>query len=121
MKTSNRNMNAKIKNQVVRIFCKVLADCRDEDEVESVLGSIVNEAEMLAVAKRLAIAVFLDKGHSYEHIKDVLKVSSATIASVADTMNKRGMQTALQMVKAEEWAGVWSEKIMKTLGKLWRS
>lgn len=51
-------MNAKIKNQVVRIFCKVLADCRDEDEVESVLGSIVNEAEMLAVAKRLAIAVF---------------------------------------------------------------
>jgi len=118
MKTSAKNMNPKIKNQVYKIFYQVLNDCKNEIEMEQVLKSVMSEVEILAVAKRLAIAVFLDKGHSYDHIKNVLKVSSATIAGVAENMNERGMQIALQKVKAEEWADVWSAKISKALEKL---
>lgn len=118
MKVSEKKMNPKIENQVFRIFYQVLHDSKNEDEIAQVLSALMSQTELMAVSKRLAIGVFLDKGHSYEHIKNVLKVSSATIANVADTMNHRGMQSALQKVKADEWAEVWSAKISKALEKL---
>jgi len=86
--------------------------------MEITLKALMTETEIMAVAKRLAIAVFLDKGQSYEHIRETLKVSSATIATVADSMNKKGIQAALQRVKAEEWADVWSIKLSRALEKL---
>lgn len=111
-------MNRQIETQVYKILYQVLADAKSEVDVELILESLMSTGEISAIAKRLAIAVFLDKGQSYEHIKDVLKVSTATIASVAEGMNKRGIQMALQRVKAEEWADVWSIRLSRALEKL---
>ena len=118
MKKTNQVMNKKIEEQVYKILYQVLADAKTEVDIELILKALMSEGEIAAVAKRLAIAVFLDKGQSYEHIKDVLKVSTATIASVADSMNKRGMQMALTRVKAEEWADVWSIRLSRAIEKL---
>jgi hypothetical protein len=59
----------------------------------------------------LAISYWLRKGRSYENIRANLKVSSATIACVVEMMKKRGFGEALEVLEAEEWAKVWSEKI----------
>ena len=118
MKTAAEPLNKNIQSQVYKILYQVLADAKTDTDIELVLASLMSDGEILGVAKRLAIAVFLDKGQSYEHIKDTLKVSSATIASVAESMNKRGMQMALSRVKAEEWADVWSIRISRALEKL---
>lgn len=118
MKKSVKVMNKKIEGQVYNILYQVLADAKTEIDIELVLQSLMSEGELSAVAKRLAIAVFLDKGQSYEHIKDILKVSTATIANVAESMHKRGMQMALQRVKAEEWADVWSIRLSRAIEKL---
>lgn len=111
-------MSKSIENQVYRILYQVVADAKREEEAEILLKALLTESELAAVAKRLAIAVFLDKGQSYDRIKDILKVSSATIASVAENMNERGMQSAIARVKAEEWADMWSIKISRALEKL---
>lgn len=111
-------MSKNIEAQVYKILYQVLADCKSDVSMEIILRSLLSEGELASIAKRLAIAVFLDKGQSYEHIKDVLKVSSATIASVSEHMNERGMQMALERVKAEEWADVWSIRISRALEKL---
>jgi uncharacterized protein YerC len=111
-------MNKKIEAQVYKILYQVVADAKNEVEVEITLKALLTENELSAVAKRLAIAVFLDKRQSYEHIRDVLKVSTATIATVAESMNKRGIQNALAKVKAEEWADVWSIRLSRALEKL---
>lgn len=111
-------MNKKIEAQVFKILYQVLGDAKSEVEIEIILKSLMSEGEISAVAKRLAIAVFLDKRQSYEHIKDVLKVSTATIATVAEGMNKKGVQMALARVKAEEWADVWSIRLSRALEKL---
>lgn len=111
-------MNKKIEAQVYKILYQVLGDASSEVDVEITLKALMSENELSAVAKRLAIAVFLDKRQSYEHIKDVLKVSTATIASVAENMNKKGIQMALAKVKAEEWADVWSIRLSRALEKL---
>lgn len=118
MKKSTQPMNKKIETQVYKILYQVLGDAKNEVDVEITLKALMSENELSAIAKRLAIAVFLDKRQSYEHIKDVLKVSTATIASVAESMNKRGMQMALAKVKAEEWADVWSIRLSRALEKL---
>ncbi len=118
MKKSNQPMNQKIEGQVYKILYQVIADSKNEVEVELTLKALLSESELSAVAKRLAIAVFLDKRQSYDHIKDVLKVSTATIASVAENMNNRGIQQALARVKAEEWADVWSIRLSRALEKL---
>ncbi len=111
-------MNKKIEEQVYKILFQVLGDAKSEVDVELTLRALLTESELTSIAKRLAIAVFLDKRQSYEHIKDVLKVSTATIASVAESMNKRGVQMALAKVKAEEWADVWSIRLSRALEKL---
>lgn len=111
-------MNKNIQNQVFKIFYQVMADAKSDVDVELILKSLMTENEILTIAKRLAIAVFLDKGQSYEHIKETLKVSTATIANVAMSMNKKGIQMALNRVKAEEWADVWSIRLSKALEKL---
>lgn len=111
-------MNKKIEAQVFKILYQVLSDAKNEVDVELTLRALMSEGELSAIAKRLAIAVFLDKRQSYEHIKEVLKVSTATIASVSENMNQRGMQMALSKVKAEEWADAWSIRLSRALEKL---
>lgn len=118
MKKTAQSMNQKIEGQVYKILYQVLADAKSEVDIELILKALMSEGELSALAKRLAIAVFLDKRQSYDHIKDVLKVSTATIASVSENMNKKGIQMALARVKAEEWADVWSIRLSRALEKL---
>jgi len=118
MKKPGTELNKNIEEQVYKILYQVLADAKTEVDIELILRSLMSETDLSALSKRLAIAVFLDKGQSYEKIKDILKVSSATISSVASGMNQRGMQMALERVKAEEWADMWSIRISRALEKL---
>lgn len=111
MQISSRKLNATLEKQIYSLFHQMLADLRTPEEVESVLSDLLTKTEHTALAKRLAIATFLDKGRSYENIRETLKVSSATIASVAEQMGNPGVQRALAKVKAEEWADEWAGKI----------
>lgn len=118
MPSSRSKISKNIEDQVYKILYQVVADAKTDVDIELILKSLLTEAELSALAKRLAIAVFLDKGQSYERIKDILKVSSATISSVASNMNSKGIKMALERVKAEEWADMWSIRISRALEKL---
>lgn len=111
MQVSNRKLNTTLEKQVFSVFYQSLADLRTPEEVESVLTDLLTETERTAIAKRLAIATFLEKGRSYENIRETLKVSSATIAAVADQLGSPGYQLALTKIKAEQWAEEWAGKI----------
>ena len=111
MQISSRKLNTVLEKQIFSVFYQSLADLRTPEEVETVLADLLTDTERTALAKRLAIAVFLEKGRSYENIRETLKVSSATIASVAEQMGDPGFQLALAKVKAEEWAEEWAGRI----------
>ena len=91
----------------------MVADLKDENEVETFLTDFFNESELETFVKRLAVAYWLKKGRSYSNIKDNLKVSSATIASIHESLKKPGVALAIKKLEADEWANVWSEKIRK--------
>ena len=118
MQISTRKLNSTLEKQIFSVFYQALADLGSADEVKSVFEDLLTETERIALAKRLAIITFLDKGRSYENIRDTLKVSSATIASVAEQIGNPGIQKILAKVKADEWADEWAGKISGLLKKI---
>jgi TrpR-related protein YerC/YecD len=113
MRVSDRKLNPSLKKQIVKTFNQTLLDLNSEEKLSTFLNDLFTEAEYEVFAKRLAIAYWLKKGRSYNNIKENLKVSSATIASVQSQLNSKGIQLALKQIEAEEFANVWSERIRK--------
>lgn len=115
MRVSSRKLNDALKRQIAKTFSQVLADIKDVDEMDKFLSDYLSRSEYEILAKRLAVAYWLKKGRSYENIKNNLKVSSATVASVSSEIKKPGFQKALKIIEAEEWANQWSEKIKRLI------
>jgi len=118
MQVSKRIINKTVEKQIFEIFFQVISDLRNPEEVRVFFEDLLGEAELTALAKRLAIAHYLDKGRSYQNIRETLKVSSATIASVDKIIKKSpGFKLALKKVEANQWAEKWSGKIEGLFGK----
>ena len=113
MRISKNNLNVSLKKEILASLVQTLDDLKGLDEKRIFLEDFFNDLELETYAKRLAIAYWLDKGRSYENIKNNLKVSSATIATVEKAINKKGYKLALQKMEAEEWANLWAEKFKK--------
>jgi len=120
MQLSSSPLNKNIAKQLTGMWLGILAELNTPEEIKTVLSDALTEAEMTAVIKRLGIAVYLDKGRSYEDIRRNIKVSSATIASVAANLGNPGWQDMIRRIKAEEWAEKWTGKITKGIRGLLR-
>lgn len=110
-------LNPSIKRELAKTLSQLVADIKSWEEADKFFHDFLNESEYDTFAKRLAVAYWLKKGRSYTNIKQNLKVSSATIASVQSMMEKPGMKLAIKNVEAEEWANQWAEKIKKFVKK----
>lgn len=115
MRTASAKVNKSLDKEIKGVFCQLLADMKDSKDIDIFLSSIFTNSEYETYSKRLAIAYWLKKGRSYANIKNNLKVSSATIASVSNSLNKRGIKEALKKIEADEWATQWSDRIKKFL------
>lgn len=120
MQLSSNPLNKNIEKQLSEMFYGILAELSTPEEVKTVLKDVLTEGERTAILKRLGIAVYLDKGRNYEDIKNNIKVSSATISSVASNVGNPGWQEAIRRIKAEEWATEWTNKISGKIRKLFR-
>jgi len=110
---SAQKLSSSLEKELYNTMYQLLADLSNAKESERFSKGFFGNSELLVFAKRIAIAVFLDKGHSYEHIRRNLKVSTATISTVAEHMENDGYQLALQKIKAERWAGDLSSKLVR--------
>ncbi len=118
MQLSKKKINPTLQSQLKKMFLGVLVDIHHPEEIETILKILLTDSERLVILKRLGIAIYLDKGRSYENIKNNLKVSSATIATVADSLSAQGMQKIIQKIKADKWAQETSNKIVKSIRKI---
>ncbi len=116
-RTPRKKINTSLKKQIAKTLAQTVSDFKDLDETHIFFSDFLTESEYEAFAKRLAIAYWLRKGRSYSNIKQNLKVSSATIATVQSMMKTEGFQLAINKIEADEWANVWSERIQKLVGK----
>lgn len=102
--------------QIVQRFFQVIADLRNEEESKVFLLNFLTDSERITFAKRLAIGLELESGKSYEDVRKMYGVSSATISTVAGMMKTDGMKIALKKIHAEKWADQMSDKFLKAFG-----
>jgi uncharacterized protein YerC len=118
MRITKKRLSKNLETQVQKVFYQLIADLKDTDETEVVLRDFLSQPARLSLAKKLSIALLLDKKRSYQDIKDTLKVSSSTIAEVDGRLSSPGLQLAVRKVKTDEWADRWSKKINKALERI---
>lgn len=122
MQVSKQNVSKSIEKKIFKSLYQVIADLKKPNEVEKFLEDVLSETERTVLAKRLGIAYYLSKNKSYEAIRQDLKVSSATIASVQKWLEKggEGLQLAIKAIEADEWAGEMAEKVSLGLKKVFK-
>lgn len=114
MRLSKEKVNQHLKKELFQTLHQVLADLKTKGETKAFLEAFLSSSEHETLAKRIAVAYWLDKGRGYTNIRNNLKVSSATIAAMHGAyQNQKGVRLTLSRIKAEEWASVWAEKIRK--------
>jgi len=118
MQLSNDPINKNIEKQLSEMMYGILAELSTPEDVKMVMNDVLTDGERAAILKRLGIAVYLDKGRSYEDVKNNIKVSSATIASVAENLGNSGWQEMIRRIKAEEWASAWTDRISKGIRRI---
>ncbi|KKT30996.1 MAG: hypothetical protein UW41_C0007G0005 [Candidatus Collierbacteria bacterium GW2011_GWC2_44_18] len=120
MQLSHNPINKTLEKQLDNLFYQVLAEIDSPEDLKLVLSDILTEGERTAVLKRLGIALYLDKGRNYEDVKNNIKVSSATIATVAENLGNSGWQEMIKRIKAEEWANEWTNKITGGIKRMFK-
>lgn len=79
---SKRHLNQAIEERIFALFWQHIASLSTPFVVAEFLQSLLSHTEQVMIAKRLAIAILLSRGYSYQYIDDTLKVSKSTIATV---------------------------------------
>lgn len=113
MRVSKNKVNQSLEKELFRTLHQAVADLKTPQEVQTFFEAFLSEAEHTTLTKRVAVSYWLDKKRSYENIHENLKVSSATIAAIQNTMKHPGTRIIIQKIKAEEWANVWTQKIKR--------
>ena len=99
------------KQQALLELCRALVMVQKLDEAAKLLGDLLSGQEIEMIAKRLQIAKLLLNNHTYDKIREDLKVSDATIARVNLWLQQAGegfrmvMRRGLQKenMKVPEW------------------
>jgi uncharacterized protein YerC len=112
---SKQKVNKILDKQLQQMWYQMVADIKNPQEAREIFSNLLSETELTTVIKRLATGYWLTKKRSYEVIRDNLKVSSASIATIQKDLKNPGWQVAIKKVLAEEWATKWEEKIKNLL------
>ena len=115
-KRKNHSISRALEKEMLELFFQVTGDMRDKTETKIFFLDFLTDNERQTLSRRLYVASMLQNGDSYQDIKHKLKVSSATISSVAETIHSRGIKLALEKIATESWADKWATKVLQLLG-----
>ncbi len=87
---SKRELSSKVKRQLQEALWQAIIRVTTSNDAEQFINDLLTETEKVMLAKRLAIALLLEKGYEYRTIRDVLKVSTGTIMMVGDRLRREG-------------------------------
>lgn len=78
-------------------------------EARFFIGDLLTRTERVMIPKRLAIAILLTKGRSYDSIRETLAVTQTTIASVARVLeSSSGLKLAIEKLRKDAaWESWW--------------
>jgi len=99
-------------NRIFNLFVDTTASFKDKDALSSFIDDLYSPTEKIMLAKRLAAAVLLYKGHDYQSIGRILKISDPTIAKISMKIkySDGGLKKAVEKILVKQSAQIlWKE------------
>lgn len=89
-----------MEQRIFEIFIETIVSLKNKEEVENFIADILSSSEKTMLIKRLAIAIMLGKGYTYDAIDNTLKISRPTIMNVSYWLKngKSGYQRAVKKI-----------------------
>lgn len=102
------------------LFLKTIVDIRTSDDARNFIEDLLSPTERVMLIKRLAIAVLLVKGYTYDDIDDTLKVSRSTIMNVSIWLKhgKNGYRKAANQIMEAQKKEEFIDKVEEILLQL---
>ncbi|MFH0806573.1 MAG: Trp family transcriptional regulator [Candidatus Brennerbacteria bacterium] len=88
VRVNKNRLKGELKKEAWKRFSRLVGNAHTDDVLLAALRAVLTPAEIIALEKRLAIAILLEHGESYQAIGHTLDVTSVTISAV-----KRGIGT----------------------------
>lgn len=103
-KVSRRYLDKQLAKHISSLFWKSIVDLKTPEEAEAFFKDLLSPTEELMLVKRLAIAILLAQGYTYDLIDDTLKVSRPTIMNVSYWLKSggSGYQKAVSRILANK-------------------
>lgn len=79
-----------LEEQMFDLFTSTIVSLKEKEEIEDFLSDLLSPIEKMMLAKRLAIALMLEKEYTYPMIGKTLRVTPTTIASVSMQLRYAG-------------------------------
>lgn len=119
-KVSRRVLNKELESHIFELFLKTIADLREPSDVQNFLTDLLSPSEKIMLVKRLAIAILLTKGYTYDAIDETLKVSRPTIMNVSYFLKhgENGYQKVVEKIIKSQKREEILDKIEEVLLKL---
>lgn len=119
-KVSRRILNKHLEQYIFELFVQTIIDLKDKAAVENFLEDILSPTEKIMLIKRLAIAILLSKGYTYDKIDETVKVSRTTIMHVSYFLRygKSGYEEVVHTILRRQKRQTLMDKIDEVLIKL---
>ena len=79
-----------VEKRMFEVFKRTISSLKHSEDIDDFLEDFLSPVEKIMLAKRLSIAVLLEKGYTYPTIIRILRVTPPTIASVSLSMKYTG-------------------------------
>lgn len=116
---SRRRLPKQVEERVYESFYKAIT-LLGKEGARLFYDDILTKTEKVMIPKRLAIAILISKGKSYEEIRNRLNVTQSTIVSVSKTLEySSGYKSAIgKLEKNVAWNEMWQdvERLLYRIG-----
>lgn len=107
---SRRPISKDIETKIYESFYKAIGLLRDQ-EAKLFINDLLTRTEKVMLPKRLAVAILLSKGWSYDSVRETLKVTQTTISNIERILDhSNGLRLAIEKLgKSESWRNWWQD------------
>src|SRR3989344_2165753 len=89
-KVSQNPLSSEMRQEITSAFIRTLTKIDDDHLLKRFLDDLLTPTEKLMLAKRLMVAVLLQRGYSYGAVCRVLKMSKTTVHLIQRDLVKSG-------------------------------
>ena len=120
---SRRPIHKDVEKRIFEVFKETISALKDSEEIDNFLEEFLSPVEKIMLAKRLSIAVLLEKGYDYRSIAGILRVTPPTIAAVSISLkySGKGYKKAVEKILRDEKMNEFWQKIEDFLAKIPKS